>query len=105
MDELLASLKLRLRCDESTNDALLTDYLNGAVEVINGIRDYVPTDDEPVIEARYKRLAVSMALVSYNRSGAEGESSHDENGLNRTYETGEYPISLINKIVPKARLS
>ena len=37
--------------------------------------------------------------------GAEGEKSHSENGISRTYENAELPDSLLREITPIAGVS
>lgn len=38
-----------------------------------------------VIPIRYERLQLSLAVELYNQRGAEGQSSHSENGISRTW--------------------
>ena len=35
-----------------------------------------------------------------NKRGAEGEVSHTENGISRTYEKADIPTSMLRTIVP-----
>lgn len=50
--------------------------------------------------ARYDGLQVRIALEMWARRGAEGESAHNENGVQRTYEASE---RLLSEVVPHAR--
>lgn len=103
MEELLARLKLRLRFSGTTEDSVLQDHLLTAIDTVNDIRQYTPGDGDPVVEAKYKSVTVEMALNSYLKMGAEGQTVHDENGVNREYEAGMYPPSLLKLIVPRPR--
>lgn len=49
---------------------------------------------------RYKDLQIRIAMDMYNRIGAEGQMSHSENGVQRTYESGWISESLLNEVVP-----
>ena len=42
-----------------------------------------------------------MCVASIAKIGAEGQASHSENGVQRTYgSAGDYPKELISQIVP-----
>lgn len=103
MEELLARLKVRLRFSGTVEDAVLQDHLLSAIDVVNDIRQYTSTD-ENVVEPQYKSVVVEMALCAYAKMGAEGQTYHGENGVNRSYETALYPDSLLKLIIPKPRV-
>jgi hypothetical protein len=100
MDELLSRLKVRLRFSGTVEDAVLSDHLQTAVDVVNDIRQYTPT----LVEPQYRSVVVEMALVAYNKMGAEGQNYHAENGVDRRYESGSmYPNSLLKLVIPRFR--
>ena len=37
-----------------------------------------------------------------NKRGAEGETTHNENGINRAYESASVPESLLGRVTPFA---
>lgn len=49
---------------------------------------------------RYALTQVGIAVYLLNKRGAEGELSHAENGISRTYENADVPISMLRGIVP-----
>ena len=51
---------------------------------------------------RYGYAQVEIAVYLLNKRGAEFEFSHSENGISRTYESGDIPPSLLRDIVPMA---
>lgn len=55
--------------------------------------------DESVL-GRYDGVQVEIAAYLLNKRGAEGETSHSENGVARSYEDGDIPPSLLRQIVP-----
>lgn len=103
MDELLARVKIRLRFTGEVEDSMLTDLLISALDVINDIRQFTPTT-EAVVEPQYRSVAVEMAVALYSKLGAEGEVSHSENGVSRTYDSSSFPTALISRIMPKPRV-
>lgn len=102
MDELLARLKVRLRFSGTVEDAVLEDHLLTAIAVVNDLRQYTSTDED-IVEPQYQSVVVEMALIAYNKMGAEGQTYHGENGVNRSYENAMYPDSIMKLIVPRFR--
>lgn len=74
-----------------------------AVEALNERRRFVPTEKE-LFEKKYSNFLIRMSLCSIAKYGAEGETTHSENGISRSYNGGSnYPKSLMQEIVPLAR--
>ena len=45
-------------------------------------------------------LQVEIAAYLMNKRGAEGETYHGENGVNRTYENASVPASMLAGVTP-----
>lgn len=94
---------VRVMCDNTesdgwTDDVLLT-YLNIAGNKI--IERAYPYDDTVVdVPRRYEVLQCEIAVYLLNKRGAEGETSHSENGISRSYENADVPESMMSIIVP-----
>lgn len=60
--------------------------------------------DPTVVEApdQYAHIQVEIAVYLLNKRGAEGQTSHSENGISRSYEDGDVPPTLLREIVPCA---
>ena len=57
--------------------------------------------DEEEWESRYDHLQCEIAAAMFNRRGSEGETKHDENGVDREWGTASsVPLSLVQRIVP-----
>lgn len=104
MDELLARLKTRLEIEDDSEDALLTDHLQSAIDVVNARRNYTSTD-EAIVEPQYKSIVLDLAIATYNKMGAEGETAHSENGVSRSYEASAYPPSVLGMVMASPRVS
>ena len=52
------------------------------------------------VPARYQNLQIEVAVFLLNKRGAEGEITHNENGINRSYENGNIPDSMLKQVVP-----
>lgn len=92
---------VRLSLDYADDD--IYDEIENAFEAINSRRHFIPTPSV-LIEEKYKNLAYELCIVSMVKEGAEGEKSHAENGINRTYTSSDYPEDMLSRIVPLARL-
>ena len=96
----LDNLKLRLG-DElpQLNDNLLTEYLSEAeAEILN--RLYPFGNGTEVLPAKYYKLQVEIAEFLALKRGAEYETTHNENGINRHYGENHIPENLLRQITP-----
>ena len=85
--------------DENWSDEVLNSYLKIAGDKI--IKRAYPYDDEvDEVPRRYGVLQCEIAQYLLNKRGAEGETAHDENGVNRTYENADVPESLMGEVIP-----
>lgn len=57
-------------------------------------------EDGTEVDSRYGMLQCEMAAYKWNKRGAEGQTSHSENGVSRGYENADYPDSMMAQIVP-----
>ena len=81
-----------------TDDVLLT-YLNIAGrEIIR--RAYPYKNDITEVPEKYDTLQCEIANYLLNKRGAEGETSHSENGISRSYENGGVPESMLKSVIP-----
>lgn len=81
----------------SNEDDILQFYLDSASDIICDIRN------SNIVERQYLTTQIKMAIEMYNRRGVEGQTSHTENGIGRTYERADVSYSLIKDIIPVAR--
>ena len=94
--------RLRIRIPEKhITDIELEDILESAKAVILSRR--FPFGDYPEeIENRYKDLQIRIAVEMFNKVGVEGQVSHSENGISRTYSSASVSEELLREITPKA---
>jgi hypothetical protein len=99
-DTLLADTKLELGISigETTDDAVLRKYLRDAVAWVNNRRNYTPAEGE-LCESRFLPVVVRLAVYSYAKRGGEGQTSHGENGVSRTWAGGgTYPPDVLREV-------
>lgn len=75
--------------------------LETAKSAINA-RRYPFGEPPDELERRYNNLQLRIAVELYNKQGAEGETSHSENGISRSYSSAWISEELLSEITPKA---
>lgn len=80
---------------------------NAALIVLNTLRPFHNgadnTDyDNPVVPGRYKSVQAAIALEILAKEGAQGETSHTEQGLSRVYSSGDISTRVMTHITPIA---
>jgi hypothetical protein len=85
--------------DGEWSDEVLKTYLAIAGQkIINKAYPYDPTITE--VPRRYGYLQCEIATYLLNKRGAEGETSHSENGIARTYGGADVPDEMLRDVVP-----
>ena len=81
------------------SDDVLISYLGIAGrKIINRAYPYDDTITE--VPRRYAYLQCDIANYLLNKRGAEGQTSHSENGINRSYESADVPKSMLREVIP-----
>lgn len=84
---------------ENLSDEVLTSYLKVAGQkIINRAYPYNQTIIK--VPDKYCPLQCDIAKYLLNKRGADGETSHSENGISRTYESGDVPESMLSEVTP-----
>lgn len=104
MDELVTELKRILKFRDiivsNKDDDILKYELNRAIQEINKGRRFVPSEDKPY-DPKYDSLIIPLCVTAFSKIGAEGQSSHSENGVTRNYTCGgDYPIDMLDGVIP-----
>ena len=98
-DEKLLSLKKRIEPD-AVSDDLLSELLNQAGAIVLNRRYPLGYPEGMEVPAQFDWIQIAIAVELYAKRGAEAETSHSENGINRTYEAGDVSPSLLRQIIP-----
>lgn len=81
-----------------TDEELAATYLDVAGGmVVQRAYPFVADRSSLTVPEQYDQHQVQLAINLWARRGAEGETSHDENGVKRRYESSE---SLLAQVVP-----
>lgn len=101
MDKLVTLKVLSAIADtDTTQDTALTVYLNMAANKVIA-RAYPFDSTVTTVPDRYGFLQCRIAAYLWDKRGADGETSHTEPGVTRTYENGDVPESMLSEIVPQ----
>lgn len=97
--------ELRRMLEPATeDDAVLLSYLGQAREMIV-TRMYPYASEEELeyatVPKRFEYKQVRIALYLLNKRGAEGETSHSENGISRRYRNGDLPDEMLADVLPR----
>jgi hypothetical protein len=95
----LNALKVAILPDTESNETLQFLLQMSESIVLNRMYPF-GYDEGAQVPSRYEFVQIQIATELYSKRGTEGESSHDENGISRTYETGSVSNSLLRQIIP-----
>lgn len=76
----LERFKLLAGITDDSQDGLITALLSDAED---SVRDYIGREEVP---ARLISVQVQLAVIAYNKRGAEGESSRSEGGISQSFD-------------------
>lgn len=92
---------IQLTSEEQDEDVIAA-FLTIAKEKIIA-RAYPFHIENAEMPPRYDNLQCEIAVYLINKRGAEGETKHNENGTERSYESASVPESMLSAVVPMSR--
>lgn len=90
---------LKSMVGNSDPDEVLSTYLDFAGSKILA-KAYPYQNDVTEVPVQYAHLQIEIAAYMLNKRGAEGQTSHTENGVSRSYENGDIPSSMLKAVIP-----
>lgn len=94
--EKIATIKAYLGNDTEATEYAITVYLDDAKEAILTRRYPFGVPEGAEVPPMYERLQCRLAAEMFLRRGAEGEESHNEDGVNRKYASADFEPLLRN---------
>ena len=96
----LLKINVDIPLDDTDEDNRLKLIIMNSRDIILN-RKYISYENRPdEFPKKYVMTSISIATYIYNRIGAEGEVSHSEGGISRTYKESDIPNSLLVDIIP-----
>lgn len=90
---------LKAMVGSSDSEEVLSTYLLLAGRKIIA-RAYPYDNTVTEVPAQYDSLQCEIAAYMLNKRGAEGQTSHSENGISRSYENADIPASMLKVVTP-----
>lgn len=101
--EKISKLRIMVNVPADTDgwsDDVLSTYLDIASrKILNRAYPYAKSTTH-IVPLEYEYLQCEIASYLLNKRGAEGQTSHSENGISRSYESADVPESMLKDIVP-----
>lgn len=97
--EKLSRLEVLISPDTAAQD-LLVFLLEQAEGIVLNKRYPFGVPEGGTVPAAYEHIQLQIAVELFSKMGAEGQTAHNENGVNRTYEAADVSPSLLRRIVP-----
>lgn len=99
--EKISRLEVLISPDTASTD-LLTALLDQAAGIVLNRRYPFGPPEGAIVPAAYEHIQLQIAVELFSKMGAEGQTAHNENGVNRSYEAADISPSLLKRIVPVA---
>lgn len=84
IEEKIVAMSEGIAPDTADEKVLKSELLTAETMILNKMYPFGYKDDVTV-PPRYERLQIKLAIELYTQRGAEGQSSHSENGTSRTW--------------------
>jgi hypothetical protein len=91
-----AALAATLSPDTDTDEVLDNVLADAEALVLNRMYPF-GYPDGTAVPARYERIQIQLAAELYSKRGAEGQVSHSENGISRTWLEES---ALLKRVIP-----
>ena len=103
-EELISDLTLEFSSEKSFDYVAMTQKVKSAIREVKNARKYPShyTEEQIIddIQGFYSNIR-NIALYDYNKIGAEGQNSHSENNISRSYFERE---KLFAGVIPIAKI-
>lgn len=84
IEEKIAEMSVGIAPDVAEDNVLKSELMAAESMILNKMFPFGYKDGTEIPE-RYDRLQIKLAIELYTQRGAEGQASHSENGVTRTW--------------------
>ena len=99
-EEKIAYIRVRGEISEADSDAVLSAFLTDAEDAIMNRAYPYGYDEGTAFPSKYDILSCKIAIYLLNKRGADGQLSHSENSISRTYGGADIPSDMLQTVVP-----
>lgn len=100
-EEKIARFEVLISPDTASKE-LLQNLLWQAEGIVLNRRYPFGAPEGATVNRAYEHIQLQIAVELFSKMGAEGQTAHNENGVNRTYEAADVSPSLLRRILPAA---
>jgi hypothetical protein len=102
--EKIAMVKTLVESDAEATDAVVGVYLTLALNaMLERLFPYESGKDSGDVPVRYDTIQCELAARYFLRRGGQGETNHEENGVNRQYGTVD-DDDILKRLTPFAKV-
>ena len=102
--EKIATVKTLVESDAEATDTVVSVYLNLACSaMVERLFPYDSNKSADDIPERYEMTQCELAARYFLRRGGQGEISHEENGINRSYASVD-DEDILKRLTPFAKV-
>ena len=98
-EQKIEKLKVLISPDDASSD-LLSYLLEQSEGIVLNRRYPFGAPEGASLSALHEQIQLRIAVELFSKMGAEGQLSHSENGVSRSWEAGDVSPSLLKLIVP-----
>ena len=84
IEEKIVEMAVGIAPDVAEDAVLESELMAAEAMILNKMYPF-GYEEGKVIPTRYERLQIKLAIELYSQRGAEGQTSHGENGVNRSW--------------------
>lgn len=85
---------------DTADAGLLSTYITLSEGVVLNRRYPCGVPEGATVPSQYEHIQLQIALELFSKRGAEGQTEHAENGINRKYESADISTTLLKRITP-----
>jgi len=85
---------------DTANTDLLLLLIKQAEAIVLNRRYPFGIPESATVPVQYEYTQIRIAVELFSKMGAEGQTAHKENGIDRTFESADVSPSLLKQIVP-----
>ena len=98
-EQKIEKLKVLISPD-TASDSLLSYLLEQSEGIILNRRYPFGAPEGARLSPLHEQIQLRIAVELFSKMGAEGQLSHSENGVSRSWEAGDVSPSLLRQIIP-----
>ena len=98
-EQKIARLEVLISPDTASDD-LLSYLLEQSEGIILNRRYPFGAPEGASLSPLHEQIQLRIAVELFNKMGADGQLTHTENGVMRTWEAGDVSPSLLRQIIP-----